>query len=366
MLTVNSNTSWKVINETNWCNVDKTSGYNTAQLIVSVDSNDTKQPRTTDIRIVSDNQEVTVSVAQDTLSGEHHYRLPVVFHIIYDKDHDNASDTVQNIKTETIHWLVDGCNALYRNNFNSIDMNVELTLADTDPTGQTMETPGIHRVLRTTAAVFDPESFLQETNTGNADLMWDPNKYVNVYVFQFTQSKNNILGISHLALTPRQNSLPGLTANNLFYTQIPNFPWGIALNNAYLYNDNAYTTLAHELGHYLGLFHIFADADCPAQDPDWCDDTPFYNRQEYLTWLEANKDNLQLQELFQRTSCNGDIFTSLNIMDYDFSYMNQFTAAQHYRIRHVLENSPLIPGPKNISVTKSLIETEKPVIRIMR
>lgn len=39
-------------------------------------------------------------------------------------------------------------------------------------------------------------------------------------------------------------------------------------------------------------------------------------------------------------------FTSHNIMDYAFSYSDQFSNDQRNRIRHVLTYSPLIPGPK--------------------
>ena len=52
-------------------------------------------------------------------------------------------------------------------------------------------------------------------------------------------------------------------------------------------------------------------------------------------------------------------------MDYDYSLMDQFTTDQYLRVRHVLENSPLIPGPKNISVTKSLTKEVENVIIIM-
>lgn len=39
-------------------------------------------------------------------------------------------------------------------------------------------------------------------------------------------------------------------------------------------------------------------------------------------------------------------FTSHNIMDYAYSYSDQFSHDQRNRIRHVLTYSPLIPGPK--------------------
>ncbi|MEG1935331.1 MAG: zinc-dependent metalloproteinase lipoprotein, partial [Rikenellaceae bacterium] len=47
-----------------------------------------------------------------------------------------------------------------------------------------------------------------------------------------------------------------------------------------------------------------------------------------------------------RTSIDGKNFISRNIMDYTWSYSNEFTQDQRQRIRHVLNYSPLMPGPK--------------------
>lgn len=362
MLTVNSNTSWTVENETDWCKVDKTAGVNTENLVVSVDSNNTGAARSTVLHLVSELHNVDVTVNQDVSMEEYFYKLPVVFHIIYDQDHDTPTDTVQNIKAETIAALVKGCNALYRQSNNSTDMGLELVPVTEDPDGNVLQEEGIDRVLRTNSAYRNADDFLASSNTQDAELMWNPNQYVNVYVFTCTD--NSLLGVSHLALTSNQNGLAGLERGQAYYTQIPNFPWGIVLNNTHIYEEDAYTTLAHELGHYLGLFHAFSENGC--DETDYCDDTQNYDRTAYTEWLSTQSDPAN-PELYQRTDCEtGVTFTSDNIMDYDYSHLNRFTPDQYLRVRHVLENSPLIPGPKNISVTKSMTATDLPVIRIMR
>ena len=138
MLTVNSNTSWTVENETDWCKVDKTAGVNTENLVVSVDSNNTGAARSTVLHLVSELHNVDVTVNQDVSMEEYFYKLPVVFHIIYDQDHDTPTDTVQNIKAETIAALVEGCNALYRQSNNSTDMGLELVPVTEDPDGNVL------------------------------------------------------------------------------------------------------------------------------------------------------------------------------------------------------------------------------------
>lgn len=357
MLTVNSNTNWTVENETNWCRVNKESGYNTEHLVVSVDSNNTGVPRSTTLRLLSQFHEVSIHVSQDTLRGDYHYKLPVIFHVIYEQGKEN--DSIQSVKTETLHQLVDQVNYLYRNGQNSVDMNLELVLATETPTGEALPEAGIERIQNSVLAYYNADNFLSQEKPDFAALTWDPNKYVNVYLFTCTQK--DLLGVSHMALTPRQNGLEGLQANNYYYTHLPKVPWGIVLNNTFINEKRAYTTLAHELGHYLGLLHVFGEDSC--DETDYCDDTPSYNRKEYEASL---KEEMQEQELYNRIGCDGIPFVSYNIMDYDFSHLNQFTLEQYKRIRHVLENSPLIPGPKNIIVTKSLSEDVKPEIRIMK
>ena len=91
------------------------------------------------------------------------------------------------------------------------------------------------------------------------------------------------------------------------------FPYCVSLNSIYVGRENegtryttdknhkGYTynttdpnaTLAHELGHYLGLFHSFSEktvkdkseAADDDDDSDYCDDTPSYNRIAYGKWL---------------------------------------------------------------------------------
>ena len=64
--------------------------------------------------------------------------------------------------------------------------------------------------------------------------------------------------------------------------------------------------------------------------------------------------------MVKRDNCSGESFISTNIMDYFIGYKNQFTANQRIRIRHVLNYSPLIPGPKLNSSRTSYPMTEEP------
>ncbi|MGL4328143.1 MAG: zinc-dependent metalloproteinase lipoprotein, partial [Tannerellaceae bacterium] len=106
---------------------------------------------------------------------------------------------------------------------------------------------------------------------------------------------------------------------------------------------------------------VFSESDNNCDDTDYCKDTPSYNRLAYEDYIRSmmpiNSIMQSLPKLAERTNCSGSTFTTTNIMDYSFSYFNQFTADQYKRIHHVLNYSPLIPGPKlTKGLTRSTVE----------
>ena len=127
LLTIKSNTHWQVKGANDWCKVDTAEGYNTGNLTISVTTNDTKEFRSNRLEIISELNRIEVNIEQDSLSGEHHYELPVIFHLIYAdrKEIDAAKDSIENPKAEVISNIITKCNELYRNNINSIDMNLQ-------------------------------------------------------------------------------------------------------------------------------------------------------------------------------------------------------------------------------------------------
>lgn len=354
-LTVNSNCNWQVSGNCSWCQSDKTEGFNTDKLLITVDSNDTHSIRSTEFTLKCDQKQLQLSIQQDTANVSHHYQLPVIFHVLY----SNANDTVQMIDGSIVPILVDRCNSLYNQSANSADMNLELIAATEDPQGNPLAETGVERILLTTSGTMSCNKFMDEKNSAYVSYLWDPNRYINVFVYTFQES--NVTGISHLPYTPYENSLTGLQQSNYYFSNLPKYAHCISLNNTYLQEKDAYVTLAHELGHYLGLYHVFSEKEC--EETDYCDDTPNYNRTAYLNGLAELTPPYNFQEVVQRTSCEGLLFISTNIMDYYYSYQNQFTENQRARVRHVLENSPLVPGPKNIVATKARADDTIPEVR---
>ena len=125
-------------------------------------------------------------------------------------------------------------------------------------------------------------------------------------------------------------------------------------------------TLAHELGHYLGLHHVFTEDSNgnivdSCGDTDYCKDTPSYDKKDYDTWLNnyilqqerAPDPVYYLDEMDIRHSCSDSTFHASDLMDYSVCNSNLFTQDQKDRMRHVLYYSPLIPGPKKTGSTRS-------------
>lgn len=286
----------------------------------------------------------------------HHYRLPVIFHVLY-KDKNDAN---QYVKAGRLPEMIEKVNELYRRaGTNSVDMNLEFVLATESPTGKALAEPGVERIHWSTSTI-DIEEFMYNNDRKYNHLIWEPNDYINVMVYTFTDKK--ILGVSHFPYTPTTHPLDGtetvsshITGKNLGYA------YCLSINNTYIYEESpagklnqndAAITLAHELGHYLGLYHAFSEASQDGiercEDTDYCDDTPTYDRTEYESWLNNLPANsYTLKDLCQRYDCvRNTSFTSHNLMDYSYSYLDRFTQDQKQRVRHILSYSPLIPGPK--------------------
>ena len=317
------------------------------------------------------------------ITDTYRYQLPVIFHIFCMQ----GSDTKYVLTPERIKFILDNVNDLWRGKYNSYDhhsqdINVDFVLAtdatETDKSGKTvyvrLKNPGIDYVDWTGDSI-DVEDFMnsKSNNPAYMEHLWDPNHYINIMVFPYkntTKDGSTILGISDLPYTTNDSyKLEGLIA----LKQIPSnlkFVYCSSINAIFgnsRFDSNRYTTvngfnssnvdisatLAHELGHYLGLHHVFTeDKDGnilnSCDDTDYCEDTPSYNKKEYDHYILTNQNN-DFNEMDIRHNCAGETFHASNLMDYSICTSDFLSKDQRDRIRHVLYYSPLIPGPKKVS-----------------
>lgn len=338
-----------------------------------------------------------------TINDNYTYKLPVIFHVLYTNENDSVRALSSHL-TQVLKYV----NEIYQGNVYgwrgvySEDINVDFQPATTDEKGSRLSTPGVTFEKWNGSFPIDASQFMSSKNT---QYMWDPNEYINVMVYPFKQDDSGsiILGISHMPYTLNDSTfLDGLETSSVKYISKSNlgFPYCVSINSDYLYymstryilpkhGQEGYrynacdivATLAHELGHYLGLHHAFTEEkkeedgqtswsevdDC--FDSDFCDDTPSYNKVEYDKFLAnlsktAKSDEITMDTLVARQSCDGTKFNSQNIMDYSVGFAFQITADQKQRIRHVLYYSPLIPGPKKNKANTRAAVSEEGIIKL--
>ncbi len=387
-VSITCNSSWKTVSSQNWCIPNLQNGSNDGELVLTIHANNTSEERSATVTIIAKKTNKTIKITQSpstSTTGEYHYKLPVIFHVLY-KD---PADRNQYVDKGRLAQIINACNLRYKNKIYqneshniSQDMNLEFVMATEKPDGAALKEAGVERIKWEETFPMSCEQFMNGKDKSQAKryagMLWNPNVYINIFVYPF--SENNILGIAHLPYCLSSYPLDGLNKGDYYLSHEVEYPHCVSINSDYIYvnSDNeyyhttdVYTTLTHELGHYLGLHHAFSeDGDNTdlCEDTDYCTDTPTYNITKYTEWLNGigHSDNkYSLKELCTRTNCEGKTFISHNFMDYAFCYSDQFTLQQRKRIRHVLSHSPLIPGVKKYTSadTRSLSCDEQPPIQ---
>lgn len=211
----------------------------------------------------------------------------------------------------------------FSTNINSVDNFFKFKLAENDPDGNPLETPG-YNVIQIPDN-YSAEDDFYEYYYLKFDEMWDPNRYINVFVENIHGGKTS--GYTYFPEMP-DNSLPGLAVNE---TQDFNFPYAVTIDYNFVIvssKPNPYT-LAHELGHFLGLLHTFEDC----QLGDFCDDTLPQIMQQTLS--------------NNRNTCANESFISTNFMD-NLGENDHFTYDQRSRMRAVYEKALFFPREENL------------------
>ncbi|UHO37665.1 T9SS type A sorting domain-containing protein [Chryseobacterium capnotolerans] len=264
--------------------------------------------------------------------------IPVVVHVIHNGQNVG---TAPNITDAQVKSQIAVMNNDYRRlagspgfNANPVgaDVEIQFVLAKVDPKGN--PTNGIDRVnlckdyWARGAVSYGYEDFIN--GTVKPKTIWDPTKYMNMWSLEF--AKNGLLGYAQF---PSSSGLQGLEPDGGAATS-DGVVAGYSTFGSMDYNDGTFLmiagydrgrTMTHEVGHYLGLRHIWGDASC---GNDYCADTPTAHTANYdCDPAIASCDDPSVFEMVQ------------NYMDYtNDTCMNIFTSDQKTRIRTVMDNSP--------------------------
>ncbi len=238
--------------------------------------------------------------------------LPVVVHIIYRTNTENISD-------EQVYSQIEALNRDFNKQNNEIsttpsvfqslvaDCGIHFQLATRDADGN--PTIGIvrHETPKTVWAVSDDMKI--PAKGGFAP--WNPAKYLNLYVCNMGSKS---LGFS---------SFPGMPAS--IDGVVIDFK-AFGTNGTAAKPFNLGRTCVHEVGHWLGLFHIWGDSDC---GNDYVDDTP-----------TQKMEHSGCPTTPQYSTCKGiqTLDMSMNYMDYvNDACMYMFTNGQKARMLAILD-----------------------------
>ena len=264
--------------------------------------------------------------------------VPVIFHVIY-RTADALGNSSANLNTAKYQAQINQLNLDYANLSSTswpgvaADVQLRFCMAVVDTAGRPLGTPGIDRINGQVKGWTDTDT---ETDPGTLQnyidatikpaTIWDPYSYVNVWTLGMSSS--NLLGY---ATFPSFSTLAGLDDLETLSTAGVVVTWegiGSVASPGFGAPYDLGRNLAHELGHFFGLRHIWGDAVC---GDDYCADTPPQDAETSGCPAVGTLNNCVPSgpKMFQ------------NYMDYsNNACMNTFTANQAVRCQTAMDNSP--------------------------
>ncbi len=265
------------------------------------------------------------------------YIIPVVFHIFHQGGRENLSREQLLGALERVNQDFSAQNPYldmlpehFQNFIGNVD--IEMRLASIDPNGNC--TDGINRIYSPlTDWNFESDVTMREV------MHWPADKYLNVYIIDYLYDENG----------------------HYFFTGLGQFPWndtrpdGIVLPDQHMRVDELplgslnYSTFAHEIGHWLGLFHIWGDDGLACTGSDEIDDTPNCAGPSYKCFDD-----------YPFVTCgngpHGNMFS--NIMDYGYC-PTMFTPGQQQRMYTSIN---LFPHRNNVVQPVNLTATGTDIV----
>ncbi|HEY5407550.1 MAG TPA: T9SS type A sorting domain-containing protein [Ginsengibacter sp.] len=285
--------------------------------------------------VLSSTANVNDPGARDTLPGEV-IVVPVVFHVLYNTSAQNVSDQ------QVLSQLTVLNNDYRRNNADTIntpvpfksvaaDARIVFCVAKVDSNGR--YTTGIIR-KHTSASFFLADDEMKFSSSGGDDA-WDSKKYLNIWVCNLF---GRTLGYAVMPGGPAEKDGVVIQYTAFGTTGTAEAPF------------NKGRTATHEIGHWLGLRHLWGDAEC---GDDGIADTP-----------PQETSNSNCASFPHLSSCSinsyGDMF--MDFMDFtDDACMNMFTRGQANEMRSLFALGNFRNSFLNSSVCDSSLAERGPL-----
>lgn len=269
--------------------------------------------------------------------------IPVVVHIINPNRSSSISDSaiIDGIKSLNDAFSKSGA----YDTSHGVDTKIRFCLAKTDPDG------GITNGITRTTSYFGRDLNYYTENAKIMNLIqWDPYHYANIWLVK------NIFG----------ENFPSFSCGkwkNLGIGGYSSLPPSAGQSNDGIVITSFGVVSAHEMGHYLGLYHTFQDScinfDCTTDGDQVCDTPP-----EYFTGVSPSCSN-------PKNTCHSDTLSNYsdsfflkdvpdqidNFMDYNGACANRFTQGQTTRMRAAIrtERSMLLKNECDAPCSENIV-----------
>lgn len=263
--------------------------------------------------------------------------IPIVIHIL----HNQADGSIEgnNISDEQIQSQIDRLNTDFGGlnedlvdvpaEFQAITANgtgISFCLADIDPEGNF--TTGINRIYTEKTEFNTSENDAKFTSDGGQDA-WPRCSYINIWVAPRIVNNNGaeLLGYTQLpsGAVGGFADTDGIVVTHRYFGD--DIGTAVRGTGAELNNYYKGRTLVHEMGHYLGLLHIWGDDNGACTGDDGVADTP-------------NQGDSSAGCPFGATSCSSTDIV-VNFMDYSYDdCLLMFTQGQSARMEETLLTHP--------------------------
>ena len=257
------------------------------------------------------------------------YQIPVVIHIIHNGE---AIGVGANISDEQVLSQIRVLNEDFnRQNADAANtppefldeaagVDIEFVLAKSDPDG--LATNGIVRVNGGRSSWS-----MNDNYTLKAKSYWPAEQYLNIWVCNLTDTFVGYAQFPESNLQGHENSSTNRLTDGVV---IWHKAFGSSDDGPFNLDPsfNKGRTATHEMGHFLGLHHIWGDeSECVGTD--YVTDTPNQGPNTNGCATHPKIDNC------------GQVIMFMNFLDYsDDDCMNMFTSGQINRMIAVIENSP--------------------------
>lgn len=261
--------------------------------------------------------------------------IPVVVHVVY----KNAAQNIPDSQIVRQIQILNTCFRLQNSNFptgraifDSIgaDTEIQFCLAATDPQGN--PTTGIIRKSAPTNAGFDPILNMDKVKSSatNGDDPWPNDKYLNIWVCDMSLFGTAFV-LGYATFPGEVPALDGVVIQSEY------FGYGTAAAP-----NNLGRTTVHEVGHFFGMRHIWADDD--GGSTGQCDSTDFVDDTPNQAAKSQSDCNLTINSCSNEAAYWGAIDPQdmvENYMDYSADgCMAMFTKGQKARMYSYLNTTP--------------------------